>query len=279
MRERGDDDGRWSAILGEIGLRPSKALGQHFLHDRNIVRRIAAAAELTSDDLVVEIGPGLGSLTRELAVHAGQVVALELDRRLGDYLAHSGLPANVRVVHGDALKADMADLTGGRRYIVVANLPYSVAAAVIEHVLDSAHRPARLVVMVQREVAERIAAQPPAMSVLAVAVQFYGRPKVLFRIGPGAFVPPPKVDSAVLRIDVAPAPPLDEPLRTRFFQLVRAGFAQRRKRLDNALASAFDRPKAEVDAWLQTAGIAPERRAETLAVDEWVALTRVVGAA
>ena len=151
--------------------------------------------------------------------------------------------------------------------------------AVIEHVLDSAHCLARLVVMVQREVAERIAAHPPAMSVLAVAVQFYGRPKVLFRIGPGAFVPPPKVDSAVLRIDVAPAPPLDEPLRTRFFQLVRAGFAQRRKRLDNALASAFDRPKAEVDAWLRAAGIAPERRAETLAVDEWVALTRVVGAA
>src|SRR5690606_10746789 len=184
-------------LLEEIGVRPSKALGQNFLHDTRIVQRIAEVADLGPDDLVVEVGPGLGILTRELARRAGTVIAVELDTRLADHLRESLELENVRMVEGDILDLNLAELVGKRPYHVVANLPYSVAAAVIEHVLESDHRPGRMVVMVQREVAERIVARPPEMSVLAVAVQFYAVPRIAFRVGPGAFVPRPRVDSAV----------------------------------------------------------------------------------
>ncbi|MBX6341132.1 MAG: 16S rRNA (adenine(1518)-N(6)/adenine(1519)-N(6))-dimethyltransferase RsmA [Thermomicrobiaceae bacterium] len=275
-RSQGPPERSWREILAELGVRPSRSLGQNFLHDRGIVRRIADVADLAPSDLVVEVGPGLGILTEELSRRAGEVIAVELDRRLAAYLrqrAREEMP-NVHVVESDILTVDLAELTGRRPYVVVANLPYSVAAAAIEHLLESDHRPRRLVVMVQREVAERIVARPPEMSVLAVAVQFFASPRVAFRIGPGAFVPRPKVESAVLRIDVKDRPPLDGADRAAFFRLVRAGFAQRRKRLGNALAVGLDLPKAEVEEGLASAGIDPDRRAETLAVDEWVRAER-----
>lgn len=265
-------------LLAEIGVRPSKALGQNFLHDARIVARIADIADLDPADLVVEVGPGLGILTRELARRAGEVIAVELDARLAAHLRES-LPAdNVRIVEGDILDLDLGDLVGGRPYHLVANLPYSVAAAVIEHVLESDQRPGRMVVMVQREVAERIVARPPEMSVLAVAVQFYAEPRIALRVGPGAFVPRPRVDSAVLRLDVKPEPPLSGADRSAFFTLVRAGFGQRRKRLANALADGLGVPKAAVEEQLEAAGVDPSRRAETLSVDEWIAVQRSFGA-
>lgn len=263
----------WREILAELGVRPSKALGQNFLHDQKIVRRIAETADITPGELVVEVGPGLGILTRELVKRAGEVIAIELDHRLAEHLRETAGSPNIGVVEADILKTDLAALTGGRPYIVVANLPYSIAAAAIEHLLESAHPPERLVVMVQREVAERIVARPPEMSVLATAVQFFGVPKIAFRIGPGAFIPAPKVESAVLRIDVYPQPPLTGTDRARFFELVRAGFGQRRKRLANALASGLRQPKPVVEERLTEAGIAPDRRAETLTVDDWLAVT------
>jgi 16S rRNA (adenine1518-N6/adenine1519-N6)-dimethyltransferase len=264
----------WREILAELGVRPSKELGQNFLHDRKIVRRIAETADLKRDELVVEIGPGLGILTRELAWRAGEVIAVEFDRRLAEHLRETAGMPNLRVVEGDILKTDLAALTGGRPYTVVANLPYSIAAATIEHLLESAHPPQRLIVMVQREVAERITARPPEMSVLATAVQFHGVPKIAFRIGPGAFIPTPKVESAVLRIDLHAQPPLTGADRARFFELVRAGFGQRRKRLANALATGLRQPKPEVEQRLTEAGIALHRRAETLSVDEWLAVQK-----
>lgn len=260
----------WREILADLGVRPSKALGQNFLHDRKIVRRIADTAELTSDDLVVEIGPGLGILTDELAKRAGEVIAVELDSRLAEHLRDRLDPAKVRVVEADILQVDLAELTGGRPYQVVANLPYSVAAAVLQHLLESEARPERLVVMVQREVAERIVARPPAMSILAVAVQFFGTPSIAFRIGGGAFIPPPRVESAVLRIDVHPSVPLAGDARRAFFRLVRAGFSQRRKRLANAVSDGLRVPKPEVETRLRAAGFDPDRRAETLSVSDWL---------
>lgn len=258
-------------ILGSLGIRPSKALGQNFLHDIAIVRRIADVAELCVDELVVEVGPGLGVLTRELAARAGGVIAIEIDQRLAEYVRRLDL-AHTTVVDTDILEVDLARLTGGRRYAVVANLPYSVASAAIAHILEGEARPERMVVMMQREVAERIVARPPHMSVLSVAVQFFGTPRVMFRIGPGAFVPPPKVDSAVLRIDLSDGPPLSREDRPFFFRLVRAGFGQRRKQLVNSISSALEIQKPVVAGALAAASIDPRRRAETLDVPDWLRL-------
>ncbi len=262
-------------VLRELGIRPRKALGQHFLHDRAIVRRIVETAQLPPDALVVEIGPGLGILTEELARRARSVIAVELDARLAEQLAERFHGTNVRIVHGDALEVDLAALTGQCPYFVVANLPYNVATPILERLLTSDHPPERLVVMVQREVAERMAARPPAMSYLGVLVQFFALPRVAFRIGPGAFTPPPKVESAVVVLDRR-TPPLPKHHWDSFFALVRAGFAQRRKMLLNALATATGMDKEMLRALLQRAGIEPSRRAETLTVEEWLRLWRVL---
>lgn len=264
----------WRAMLNELGVRPSKALGQNFLHDRRIVRRIADTARLDGSEVAVEVGPGLGVLTRELADRAGEVVAIELDRKLAEYLRGGGLPANVRVIERDILLTDVPAIVGDRPYVVVANLPYSVAAAAIQHLLGPAQRPRRMVVMVQREVAERIVARPPEMSVLAVAVQFYAEARIAFRIGSGAFIPAPKVDSAVLELHVRPQLPISEAEVAGFFQIVRAGFGQRRKQLLNSLSAGLTEEKQAITGWLEAAGIDPARRAETLTVDEWVTLCR-----
>ena len=261
----------WRTTLDHLGIRPSKALGQNFLHDAAIVRRIADSADLQPDELVVEIGPGLGVLTRELSQRAGRVIAIELDGRLAEHVRGLSLP-NTDVVEMDVLRADLTEITGGKPYVVVANLPYSVAAAAIAHLLESESRPSRLVVMVQREVAERICAKPPKMSILSVSVQFFGEPRILFRIGPGAFIPVPKVESAVLRIDVSETPPLDATERVRFFDLVRAGFGQRRKQLLNSMAAGLNVAKSTVAETSEHAGIDPKRRAETSSVADWLRL-------
>ncbi len=265
--------GSIKAQLDRHDLRPSKGLGQHFLTDPVALDRIVAAAELTPDDRVLEIGPGLGHLTRRLVDQAGEVVAVELDPRmvaaLGEELGHQ---SNLRIVQGDILELDVAQLMGGRAFKVVANLPYYITSAVLRHLLEAAVRPSLIVVMVQREVAQRIAAQPGDMSLLAVSVQFYGRPRIMARVPPGAFYPPPKVESAVVRIDVFPEPALPVEDVEGFFRLVGAGFAQRRKQLKNALAHGLERPVDQVVSALQRAGVDPTRRAQTLSVEEWGAV-------
>ncbi len=261
----------WRVILRNLGIQPSKALGQNFLHESAVVRRIVQAAEIDQDDLVIEVGPGLGVMTRELAARAGSVVAVELDGRLASYVTSLGLP-NTTVVESDILGVDLERVTGRRPYVVVANLPYSVASAAIAHLLESSWRPDRLIVMVQREVAERIVARPPEMSILAVAIQFYGQPKILFRIGPGAFVPAPKVDSAVLRIEVEKQLRLPEQDVPSFFRVVRAGFSQRRKQLTNSLSAGLNADRPAVEHALTAASIDPRRRAETLDVEDWLRL-------
>lgn len=261
----------WWSTLNELGIQPSKALGQNFLHDRGIVRRIAESADIGPDDLVVEIGPGLGVLTEELAERAKRVIAIELDQRLAAYLRERDLP-RTEIVESDILETDLQVLTAGQRYVVVANLPYSVAAAAIAHLLESPAPPARLIVMVQREVAERIVATPPHMNLLAVSVQLFGTPRMMFTIGPGAFVPAPTVDSTVIRIDVFAEAAIGPDECKTFFQMVKAGFRQKRKQLANALLAAPGLSKEIVEPSLGAAGIDPTRRAQTLSLDDWVRL-------
>jgi 16S rRNA (adenine1518-N6/adenine1519-N6)-dimethyltransferase len=263
------------ALLRAHGLRPRKRLGQNFLVDPVALDRIVDAAGLDGQEAAVEVGAGVGNLTRLLAERARRVVAVEVDEQLVAVLREqvSDLP-NVQVLHGDVLSiSDFGFPHLG--YVVVGNLPYYITSAVLRHFLEGEPRPKRLVVTVQREVAQRIVAGPGDMSLLAVSVQFYGQPQIVARIPAGAFYPAPGVDSAVVRITAGPSsgialgPSVDE---RAFFRLVRAGFSQKRKTLRNALSAGLRRPPAEVEGLLRQAGIDPRRRAETLSLEEWAGL-------
>lgn len=273
-------------LLAQWNIRPHKGLGQNFIIDQAALNKIVAAAELTRSDTVLEIGAGLGTLTERLAREAGRVVAVELDARLMPVL-HSVLSGfdNVTLIQGDILALDptaLVDISGPAPlvpcpYKVVANLPYYITSAVLRHLLEARARAQRMVITVQREVAERIAARPGEMSLLAVSVQFYGRPQILFRIRPGSFYPSPEVESAVVQIDAYDAPPVAVKDVDEFFRVVRAGFARRRKQLRNTLAAGLGLSPDEVAARLQEIGIDPRRRAETLSLEEWAAVAHALG--
>ncbi|MDI7275046.1 MAG: 16S rRNA (adenine(1518)-N(6)/adenine(1519)-N(6))-dimethyltransferase RsmA [Anaerolineae bacterium] len=262
-------------VLRRHGLRPSKALGQNLLVDRGALQRIVEAADLGPGDVVLEVGPGVGQLTRMLAEAAGRVVAVELDGRMVAVLRQelADLP-NVEIVQADILAIDPGRAAGGGPYKVVANLPYYITSAAVRHLLEARPRPTLLVLTVQREVAERMTASPGDMSLLAVGVQFYGRPRRVARIPAGAFFPAPKVDSAIVRIDVYPRPPVEVDDIAWFFEVVRAGFGQRRKQLRNSLAAGLHVPTRQAEEALTRAGIEPTRRAETLSLEEWAAVSR-----
>ena len=267
----------WVALLDRLGVRPSKGLGQNFLYERGVVQKMVKSAGIDRDDLVLEIGPGLGILTDELLQRAGSVVAVELDRRLAAHLrsAFADRP-NFELVEGNALATDLDQiLPPGRPFKVAANLPYAVASAVLRHLLESPRRPERLALMLQLEVAERLVARPPDLTILGVATRFFAEPRIAFRVPPTVFIPPPKVESAVVLLDVRPRPPLPEESHPRFFRIVNAGFRQKRKQVANSLAAELDVSKEIVTEWLRSAGIDPMRRAQTLDIDEWVALTRL----
>lgn len=275
-------------LLRQWDIRPDRGLGQNFLVDQSVLERIVAAADLTPDDSVVEIGAGTGALTRLLAAQAGHVLAVELDQRLMPLL-ESELSSfdNVTLVQADILSVNPAALIREAlphrsgpdvQYSVVANLPYYITSAVLRHLLEADPRPERMVITVQREVGERITAHPGDMSVLAVSVQFYGDPELLFRIKPGSFYPSPDVESAVVRVDSYDSPPLREQETDVFFRVVRAGFSQRRKQLHNALSAGLGSAvsKSDAAARLREAGVDPRRRAQTLSIDEWVEVTQVL---
>lgn len=264
-------------LLRQAEIKPSKGLGQNFLSDPKILSRIVEAADLTGTEHVLEIGPGLGSLTRYLALSAGQVTAVELDRKMFPILQHLMLAyPNVHLVQGDILEQDPQQLMGKSGYSVVANIPYYITAAIIRHLLSSPCRPANLILTVQQEVAARICAKPGDLSLLALSIQVYGQPAMLFKIPAGAFYPPPNVDSAVLEIALYPDPLIPEEQLDAFFRLTKAGFSQKRKTLRNSLSSGLHLPTVEVEAALRTAGIDPQRRAETLTIPEWRELVKVL---
>ncbi len=260
---------RTKQFLKDHDLRARKGLAQHFLVDGSYLKKIIAAAELTPADTVIEVGPGLGILTLELAKVARKVIAIELDRRMAEILqtttASSG---NVVVVNEDILKADTSGLVAGN-YKVVANLPYYITSAVIRHFLESCVKPSLMVLMVQKEVAKVITSPPGEMSLLSVSVQLYGEPKIVTKVPARSFYPAPDVDSAVLKIRVYEKTVVDTGDIPGFFKLVKAGFSANRKQIVNPLSKALSIDKAEIIRLLRAGGIDPTRRAETLSVSEW----------
>lgn len=257
-------------ILKRYGLRADKSLGQNFLQDPIALEKITAAAGIRPTDSVLEIGPGLGSLTRYLAVSASEVVAVELDENLIPPLRTVIAPyANIRLIHGDILKFPPAELIRQPGYLVVANIPYYITSAIIRHLLENEPKPRRLVLTIQKEVANRICAVPGDMSLLALSVQVYGEPRIAARIPAGAFFPAPKVDSAVLCLDVYPEPQIKRESLETFFKLIKAGFSQKRKTLRNSLSSGLHISPMEAADLLTQAGIDPQRRAETVSIPEW----------
>jgi 16S rRNA (adenine1518-N6/adenine1519-N6)-dimethyltransferase len=263
-----------AALLKRYDLRAHKGLGQNFLQDPLALEKIVSAAEIQPSDTVLEIGPGLGSLTRYLAVSAKEVVAVELDLNLHPPLKAVLSPyQNVRLIHGDILKLSPKDLIPEKDYLVVANIPYYITSAVIRHLLEHEPKPRRIVLTVQKEVAQRICAKPGDMSLLALSVQVYGQPRAVAHIPADAFFPAPKVDSEVLLIDIYPTPLIKEELLDTFFKLIKAGFSQKRKTLRNSLSSGLHISPTEAANLLTSANIDPQRRAETLSIQEWTTLS------
>jgi 16S rRNA (adenine1518-N6/adenine1519-N6)-dimethyltransferase len=268
-------------LLRQFGLKPKKRLGQHFLVDEAVLERILSAAELSPGDIVVEVGPGLGILTEGLAKRGARVVAVELDSKLVALLKKrlATFP-NVKFVHGDILQLTPRQLLENnlaasdlvRGYKVIANLPYYITSPVLSHFLEVQPRPSIMVVMVQKEVGEAIAAAPGRMRLLSVKAQFYSQPRIVSHVSAASFYPSPKVDSVILRLDVYSQPPLIQSGVSdvaSFFDIVMHGFHSPRKQLRNSLAHSLEMPPSEVATLLEKAGIEARRRAETLSLEEW----------
>lgn len=250
------------------GLAPKKSLGQNFLRDRSYLARILAAAEIGPGDDVLEIGAGTGILTEALAGQARRVVAIELDDGLYGMLSEQFQGASqVTIWHGDALTFDPCAHFEGR-YKLIANIPYYITGPLLRRFLEADCPPHLLVLMVQREVAERMAAAPPHLSLLGVSVQYYAGVKIVARVPAGAFYPVPRVDSAIVRL----APhrrATHDPAQQAFFAVARAGFGTRRKQLINALGHGLAIPREAAASLLDCAGVEAGRRAETLSIGEW----------
>jgi 16S rRNA (adenine1518-N6/adenine1519-N6)-dimethyltransferase len=257
-------------LLKQYGLRANKSLGQNFLQDPHALQKIVNTAEIRPMDTILEIGPGLGSQTRYLATAAQKVVAVELDDKLFPLLEAVISPyQNIQLVHGDILGIEPRELIEQQDYLVVANIPYYITSAVIRHLLETNPKPRRIVLTVQKEVAERICAVPGDMSVLALSVQVYGQPRIATHIPANAFFPAPKVDSSVLVVDIYPTPRVNANLLDTFFQLIKAGFSQKRKMLRNSVSASMRFSPTETEKLLLAADIDPHRRAETLSLEEW----------
>lgn len=262
------------ALLKRLGLSARKGLSQSFLTDRYVVRDIVEAAELAPTDEVLEVGPGLGVLTRELVRRARRVVAVELDRRLAQLLPFLVPGAsNLEVIQGDFLEFDPA-AHFSVQYKVVANLPYAITSSALRHILTARLKPSIAIVMVQREVAERIVAKPGDTSLLSIMVQLYCRVSIVRHVPAEAFYPAPKVDSTVLKLEVYQEPPVrvDDP--EELLRIAAAGFSRRRKQIHNSLAESLWFPPDGVAQVLEMAGIDPSRRAQTLSLEEWARLYR-----
>lgn len=262
-------------ILHRFKLRADKKLGQNFLIDEDVVRRIVEAAELSADDTVLEVGPGIGTLTQGLAESGAEVVAVELDKRLLPVLATTldGYD-NVRVVNGDILQVDIMQTVAAPVFKVCANLPYYITTPIIFALLEKRLPMERLVAMVQKEVAERMAAKPGGREygALSVAIQYYTEPEIAFTVPPSSFIPAPAVDSAVIVCKRREKPPVEVCDEALFFRVVKAAFSLRRKMISNSLKN-MGITSEQCTKWLQLAGIDGKRRAETLSLQDFAALT------
>jgi 16S rRNA (adenine1518-N6/adenine1519-N6)-dimethyltransferase len=265
------------AILRRHGLRPDKRLGQNFLVDPAGLESVMRASDLAPSDTVLEIGAGVGTLTARLAREVRQVLAVELDARLMPPLREVvGGMSNVNVIQADILHLDLARLTHGEPFRVVANIPYQITSHLLRRLMEMPGGPDRVVLTLQSEVVDRVVATAGEMSLLALSVQVYGAARRMAGIPAAAFFPAPQVDSAVLRIDRHPQPAIPAELLPAFFRLARAGFQQRRKQLRNALASGLGQPAESVARMLVRASVRPESRAQELTLGDWERLARVL---
>ncbi|GGI65681.1 MULTISPECIES: 16S rRNA (adenine(1518)-N(6)/adenine(1519)-N(6))-dimethyltransferase RsmA [Enterococcus] len=280
---------RTKEILKAHGFTFKKSLGQNFLTEPNILRKIVAAAEITKETNVIEVGPGIGALTEHLGQNANQVLAFEIDDRLIPVLADTLSPySNIKVIHQDVLKADLATIIKQEfkedlPIKVVANLPYYITTPIMMHFLESGIEIAEMVVMMQKEVADRISAKPgtKAYGSLSIAVQYYMEAQLAFIVPKTVFVPQPNVDSAILKLTKREKPAVDVTSETEFFKLTKASFQLRRKTLWNNLQNNYGKTP-EIKEWLtnslETAGIDPTRRGETLSLAEFAALSNAMEA-
>jgi 16S rRNA (adenine1518-N6/adenine1519-N6)-dimethyltransferase len=278
---------RTKGILQQYGLQARKGLGQHFLVNSGILNMITQAADLSPSDLVLEIGPGIGVLTRELVHQAGWVIAVELDTRLAAMLKETLLAeTNFSIVNADVLKVEPLKLiqkeitkfppriADPSKYKLVANLPYYITQPIIRHFCEAKLKPQTMVIMVQKEVAQNIVARPGDLSLLAISVQYYGKPEIVGYVPASNFYPVPRVDSAILKISIYAEPQVKVTTEKGFFRIVRAGFCARRKQVGNSLAQGLDIPKPEVLSLMEKAGVSSQKRPETLSLEEWALLEK-----
>ncbi|NTW62151.1 ribosomal RNA small subunit methyltransferase A [Candidatus Saccharibacteria bacterium] len=255
-------------------LQNNKSLGQHWLKDRSVLAHIADCADLQPTDTVLEIGPGLGTLTSELLRRVGQVIAVEFDADLARKLPAQFPGKNLTVVSGDILKFDLTNLPTG--YKVVANIPYYITNKIVKLFTTSANKPKTMVLLVQKEVAERLAAGPGQMSILSISAQVFADVKLGDIVPAGLFTPPPKVDSRVVILNFYDSPIFGDLNEGDFFRVVKAGFSSKRKKLRTSLAGGLALPKSDIESILIASEINPDDRAEALEIADWVRLTRTI---
>ena len=258
-------------LLKEHQTRPIKKFGQNFLINKETLNKVVEASDLKPNDIVLEIGPGVGTLTQELAKRAKKVIAAEKDQDMIEVLKETvGSFKNTEIIQKDALKLQVS-IFGLQKYKVVANLPYYITSPVIRKFLESPVPPELMVLVVQKDVAQRITAQPPDMNLLAVSAQFYAEPKIISFVPKEFFWPKPKVNGAILKIIPKQTPKMNRDL---FFKIVKAGFAQPRKQIANNLSKKLGFKKETTTAWLLKNKIQPGQRAETLAMKDWINLAK-----
>ena len=262
-------------LLKKYGIRPLKSLGQNFLVDERAFDRIIRAAELSNNEIVLEIGPGIGNLTLRLGEKAQKVIAIEKDKKMCEILKkvlENQNVKNIKVIEQDALKLDFSQYTQ-KPYKLIANLPYYITSPVIRKFLELKKPPESMILMVQKEVAQRICAKPPKLSLLAVSVQFYAKPKIISYISKKSFWPRPKVDSAIIKI-IPFKVCWSKKYTEKFFEIVKAGFSHPRKQLINNLSKGLTLEKQRIEKWLLENEVQPNQRAETLSVKHWQKLTK-----
>lgn len=271
-------------LLKEKGMRPSKRLGQNFLVSKSVLKKIIEAADLEKTDIILEIGSGIGTLTQELAKRAKKVIAIEKDKKMVEILKEILKDfKNVKIVEEDILKIENGSITkwlNGLNYKIISNLPYYIASPVIRKFLETKTPPQKMILMVQKEVAQRILAHPPKMNLLAISVQFYAKPKIVSYVSKRAFWPSPKVDSALIKLsEIKPKSYQHKSAQIStdqrlFFKIVKAGFSHPRKQLVNNLVFELKLEKEKVKSWLLKNKILPNSRAENLSLKNWISLTK-----
>ena len=257
-------------LLNKYETKPSKGLGQNFLIDENVLKKIIESADIKMNDIILEVGPGIGTLTRELAKLSKKVIAVEKDKTMVEILKKTTKDfKNIEIIQGDILKSE---LRLPKKYKIVANIPYYLTSPLIRKFLESppyANQPEEIILMLQKEVAQRICSKPPNMSLLAVSVQFYAEPKIISYVSKNCFWPSPKVDSAIIKIVPRPSALNSTPFRDAFFKVVKAGFSQPRKQLASNLSKILEIDKEKTTTWLLKKNIKPTQRAETLNIENW----------